>query len=272
MAGNLGLANAHGKWVCFLDDDDELYPNYCETMLTPFLGNDSIDAVCAHAHEVATTIHSHTPFDYQEHRKYIEYDRPFSREILWIKNFLPIQSVLFKRILYLEHGGFDPELKVLEDWDLWVRYATNGHFITLEDVTSFYRVPQEAHKRIAREDAFRNHYHLVTEKQRKVETTVGQQSYAKLAREILLSSRVLHMLFRCKVLNIDTLCHREVERFHLVENALASTTPRDAIEITTAQLQCNPLIAGLTVSEYRAKHLLRRCIDTVRSTAKSSNE
>ena len=56
---------------------------------------------------------------------------------------MPIQSVLFERRLFLEHGGMDERLDSLEDWSLWLRFAYENRFVYIPKVTSLYRTPAE---------------------------------------------------------------------------------------------------------------------------------
>ena len=56
-------------------------------------------------------------------------------------NFIPIQSILFRRELYLSRGGFDTGLDQLEDWNLWLRYGFNNQFNYIPKTTSLFRTP-----------------------------------------------------------------------------------------------------------------------------------
>ena len=56
---------------------------------------------------------------------------------------MAIQSVLFKRQLFLDRGGFDTDVDYLEDWLLWLRYAFNNTFIFVPKLTSLFRVPAD---------------------------------------------------------------------------------------------------------------------------------
>ncbi len=57
------------------------------------------------------------------------HQRPFNLEHLRWSNFMPVNCVLFERSLFEEFGGFDEDLDVLEDWDLWLRYAAATPFL-----------------------------------------------------------------------------------------------------------------------------------------------
>lgn len=66
-------------------------------------------------------------------------------------NLFPIQSVMFSREMFIEYGGFDEELDLLEDWDLWLRYAIHTDFLFVPEVTSVYYTPYRNRKKRLRE-------------------------------------------------------------------------------------------------------------------------
>lgn len=48
---------------------------------------------------------------------------------LFRHNFITTSSVMFKRDIVLEAGGFNPRLRYSEDFDLWLRLSLRGNFI-----------------------------------------------------------------------------------------------------------------------------------------------
>lgn len=138
-AGNLALKLADGEYLNFLDDDDYFYSNHVEVL---------IRAIQSGKYEVAYSVaqecyclYNKQKRRYHEFYRHVRYRVPFNRMYLSWMNYLPIQSVLFSRQLYLKYGGFREDYESLEDWDLWVRYACGTEFYFVNEITSLYHVP-----------------------------------------------------------------------------------------------------------------------------------
>lgn len=155
QTGNRGLERANGEYLMFLDDDDIIYPEHVEVLVRE-LENGKELAAYAIAHESIVKYNKRKKA-YIETKRWIRYKQPFNRLFLTYNNYIPIQSILFRRELYEELGGFDETLDYLEDWDLWVRYSTKTDFIFVDKVTSLYRVPKKKKKRdINMREAYEN--------------------------------------------------------------------------------------------------------------------
>ncbi len=148
-AGNAAMAAARGEYLCFLDEDDELYADHVEQLVAR-IGETGARAAYATAFEVETRwtdgheIEAEGPGE-------IVFDIPFSHLELCRRNYMPICAVLFERRLFDECGGFDPELEMQEDWNLWLRFsAAAGRFARIEKTTSLYRVPMSRAARAER--------------------------------------------------------------------------------------------------------------------------
>lgn len=147
-AANIGLSNAVGKYINFLDDDDLLLPNHITDMLKTFKDNPDFDVI--HARSLERTVIYQSNTDFVKIKSETEkYYRPFNPERIFFENMFPIQAVMFKRQLFLDHGGMDEKLDLLEDWDLWIKYSMFAKFYFLNKVTSIYHVP--GNKRIVKD-------------------------------------------------------------------------------------------------------------------------
>ena len=140
-AGNFGLSKAEGQFLLFLDDDDLFFADHIEVLVDELNRAPEYSAVYSTSWEVETDVQSLDPLIYSEKKHNLVNKQPFSKSILWHHNFIPIQTILFRRSLYDSKGGFDENLEYLEDWDLWIRYSVDSQFLLINKLTSLYRVP-----------------------------------------------------------------------------------------------------------------------------------
>ena len=143
FVGNLGMEMSSGEYYNFLDDDDLFYDDHLEVLVREVTKDKAIDAVYSRAFVTPITVESFSPYKYAVHDYRIDCDQKFNPLRLSKVNFIPIQSILFKKELFLELGGFDESVEYLEDWDLWLRYCLNKKVVDVDKVTSVYRIPFE---------------------------------------------------------------------------------------------------------------------------------
>ena len=138
-AGNAGARASQGQYLMFFDDDDLLYADHVEAL--------------AHALDAAPdTVVSYAPGDalytetfttsYKETLRIRDYSlfQPWSYADLCKKNFL-LMHALFHRSLFEDRGGFDESITYLEDWNLWLKFASRNTFVYVPKTTSLFRIP-----------------------------------------------------------------------------------------------------------------------------------
>jgi glycosyltransferase involved in cell wall biosynthesis len=184
VAGNAALQAATGQLVCFLDDDDLLYAEHIEVLTQEWIKNPTLGAVYGLAYQVRTRIISHEPWEYQDVEHSLIYQQSFNRALLWHHNYLPIQTVLFQRSLYLQYGGFDTDLDNLEDWNLWVRYSLENDFLMVPKVTSLYRVPAVAQLATDRQHVLDDYYAKAQDKHALLRVTLSPPQVLKIAESL----------------------------------------------------------------------------------------
>jgi peptidoglycan/xylan/chitin deacetylase (PgdA/CDA1 family)/2-polyprenyl-3-methyl-5-hydroxy-6-metoxy-1,4-benzoquinol methylase len=133
-ARNVGLSRASGERILFLDSDDWIDPHFLAKMNTVLDGNPSaVAAYCDFCRVMPdgseTAVYAHPCIE----------QNPF--ETFARANATAIHGVLVKKSAVLKAGGFDPDLRTCEDWDLWQRIArTGGSWLHLNERLSYYRM------------------------------------------------------------------------------------------------------------------------------------
>ncbi|MFL5013179.1 glycosyltransferase [Rhizobium sp.] len=117
-ARNSGLAQAKGEWVVFLDSDDALAPFHLETMLNHTRTLPQADIL----HCGWRRLKNGAPW--WESHPAVKMDNPFAVAARYCP--FAIHAALLRRSRLAEVGGFDPEMTMCEDWDLWQRLARAG--------------------------------------------------------------------------------------------------------------------------------------------------
>jgi glycosyltransferase involved in cell wall biosynthesis len=133
---NLGIQESRGSYLVFLDADDRLMPEAIEAGLR----------VLVRRPECALTLGDH--LFVSEDGSYLANSRktfPPARhyEALLKSNcFEMISSILFRRSIFDQVGVFDTELRVAEDYDLYLRIARENAICCHPGVVAEYRMHQ----------------------------------------------------------------------------------------------------------------------------------
>ena len=111
VARNVGLQHAKGNWVAFLDSDDEWLPNKIERQFEVIGCHLEIDFLGADANENGLTIGLHR----------IKELYKVSLSDLLIKSFPFTPSIVMRKSIFDEIGGFDETRKFAEDIQYWLK-------------------------------------------------------------------------------------------------------------------------------------------------------
>ncbi len=125
---NTGIKNAKGDYIAFLDDDDIFYQDHLETLINALKENTQ--------YKIAYT--AAKVFTIRNNKKIEEesYNFRFSKERFFVENYIPVNAFMIKKEIFLkENFWFDENLRVLEDYDLWIRLSQKYEFLYIPKFT-----------------------------------------------------------------------------------------------------------------------------------------
>lgn len=140
-ARNTGIRESRGKFLTFLDSDDQFLPEKLELLLGAFERDSSLGLVAGQALLI----------DQLGRRIGEVFDKPLPDDPseLLQGNPLHVGSVLLRREWQERVGFFDETLRSYEDWDMWLRLARAGcRMGWVAQPVSFYRFHLEQMTRI----------------------------------------------------------------------------------------------------------------------------
>jgi O-antigen biosynthesis protein len=138
LAATKGIEAATGEWIAYLDDDDVYYPDHLESIVNAAL---AADIACVYSDGMV----GEETKDGESGQYALTLVRPgaseeFSRARFYTGCYIHLSTFAHKKTLFQQHGGFDPELPVLEDLDLFYRYSQDVDFLHLKKFTTQYHL------------------------------------------------------------------------------------------------------------------------------------
>lgn len=113
-ARNVGIKNATGEFIAFLDDDDEWESHKIELQVREFSKNSKVGLV----YTGIEIIYKDNGVSY---KSLPTKTGDLSKEILIHNCIGTTSTVMIKKEFLKKSGGFDENLKALQDYDLWIR-------------------------------------------------------------------------------------------------------------------------------------------------------
>ena len=136
-----GLKRTLGEFVARIDSDDVWMPWHLETVLHPLEANPFLDIVG-----------SRVSLEEPEKKSMLKRNRQnhLFGETLWFelayRNVFNHSTVIFRKSVYEEAGGYQEGYDGFEDWHLWARMVTKGNALMLNITTVYYRISESYHR------------------------------------------------------------------------------------------------------------------------------
>lgn len=138
-ARNNGFRASRGRYLCFLDCDDEWLPNAAQGIIEELEQHPDIDVLFADAQMGSRQTGFQSWIDVAGQKAFFELPNrnadglrilerePFLQRML-VRNCVFLGSTLIRRSAFERFGPFDPELCGAADWNLWLRLAAQTTF------------------------------------------------------------------------------------------------------------------------------------------------
>lgn len=142
MPRNVGAGHASGEYLVFFDADDLMCADRVETQLRFLQSNPQVQLVVSDYRNFTeqgdyTGTHFDTCVNLQQVTSLFRnatLSGPEAQDALLVENFGCTCACMFRRSVFEEAGGFDPELRVGEDYELIYRVARRGPIAVLPHV------------------------------------------------------------------------------------------------------------------------------------------
>lgn len=145
---NIGLKEATNDWICYIDSDNMWKVDFLEVFKNAIINNINCKLFFCQ-------------FAYMDGR--VGLSKVFDYELLGDGNYIDIGVVVHSRSLYVENGGFDPEVKRLSDWDLLLRYTKNIVPIFIDKILLMYD-GSERKDRLSNNENYNNAFDYIQKK------------------------------------------------------------------------------------------------------------
>lgn len=138
-ARNAGVAAARGRWIAFLDADDEWHPEKLARQLDALTSATALVATDWSRHTLPAAAPAAVPRS-----------RVTSHDLLLMNRF-QTSTVLLRREAFTAAGGFDTTLDGVEDWDMWLRASAHGEVLKLDwPFVRYVSTPESYSKKVER--------------------------------------------------------------------------------------------------------------------------
>ena len=135
---NKGVSLATAKYIARQDSDDEWMPWHLDFLLNELELNGKLDIIGSKVDADKAKL--------QGGIKRNNFNN-LSGEELWLKlaykNVFNHSTVIYRKSVVEEAGGYDPYYDGFEDWHLWARIVTKDNALVMNTLTAYYGLPEE---------------------------------------------------------------------------------------------------------------------------------
>ena len=125
VARNTGLKASKGKYVCFLDDDDYMYPDKARKQMNALIKHKDCKMCICSGYYVG--------LDGRGYKKIMHQKENILYKYLRDRMYFNTSAIMFERQNVLAIGGFDESFRRHQDWEIVTRFLSKYNAITVKD-------------------------------------------------------------------------------------------------------------------------------------------
>lgn len=222
-AANVGLDNARGEYLIFLDDDDLFYPDHIANLMEALKGNEKL--LLAYTGVECEKLKKDGTWEY-----FVAYNDPYDSIRLLATNYIPIHAAIFSRRLLDAGCAFDEHLDFCEDWDFWIQASRVTDFLHVNSISAKYRISSQASDIWFDKDVAERAAGTVIEKWEKTWTRDQRLRIVTNAGEIYLKNKQIESLQKAYDARADQIAQLEeayrarTEQVEKLQNAYQART------------------------------------------------
>jgi glycosyltransferase involved in cell wall biosynthesis len=137
-ARNVGIDHARGEFIALLDSDDAWFPGKLSVQMKVFEREPEVALTYSAVRRIGEDGRRLRPHRFALDR--LADGWCLDRLLTWNRVVNGAQTMVLRRAVLDQVGGFDPELRAVEDWDLWWRSAVHFKFRYVGRALAAYRV------------------------------------------------------------------------------------------------------------------------------------
>ncbi|MDP9018455.1 MAG: glycosyltransferase [Candidatus Eremiobacteraeota bacterium] len=138
---NVGIDQAKGTYIGFLDDDDVLLPDHLSRLVDAL---ESSGAHAAHTDTLSAFAERDGDEDYRVSGYTIFLDQAVETTDFHVSDTIGPMSVLVRTDVARELGGFDADMPHAHDWEFYLKIARSYDFIHVPYVTGIYSIRDDS--------------------------------------------------------------------------------------------------------------------------------
>jgi GT2 family glycosyltransferase len=255
LAGNIGIRNVNGKYLGFLDDDDQLYTHHISTLVDYMKKSKSIIAYTGC--EVFEYEKNGQDGIFNVKEKYLFCQDDYSYERLLTANYIPLMCLMFDS--KIRHDiCFDSRFDLFEDWDLLIRLAGRYLFHHIPETTARYNHGLSEQISADGNTHYRAFVRIAEKHKNRISTDVLFEGWKQIIhrRELLkqlLATRSENAEIRRSLMEKNEQAKRQEEIIHKIKNVV--TSKEIMIRKQKRQIEENELTISERYSEVRELQL-----------------